>query len=553
MVEALFLSAGMKICSVSINKKKEKDVADSTEFDLLIKDIDIADGTGKKIFKGSVGIKNGKIVRVSENCSGTAASVRSGKPEEILAPGFIDTHTHSDLQYIADPYVRTQLLQGVTFSICGNCGVSAAPVNPETFEILRDCSLPILPFPELEEEWKTWTSFKSYINSIKEHGSIYNTGALVGHGTLRIAVMGVDNRKPTSAELEKMKSLLSEALNDGALGLSSGLVYVPSVYSDTEEMIELCKVVAAHNGFYSTHMRSESSHIIEAVKESIQVAEASKCKLVISHLKTAVPEGEKIADEIFSLIINARERGVKVICDQYLSNKGSTTLAQLIPPKYQSEGIKPLLENLRNPETKKEIISVMKDVSAYENYLQSLGADKIIVVANNKYPEFNGLSIAEISTKLGTEKEETVCRLLLENNGNVLMAVIMCSQESVDKICRFPLAAIGSDGIGAGTDKKTHPRAYGNFVHYFEDYVRNRKIISWEEAVRKATSLPADFLNLKNKGHIEENYDADIVIFDRNEIGTDSSFAQPNLPPKGIRNVYLKGVEFVKDGHLVVQ
>ncbi len=528
-------------------------MAGSAEFDLLIKDIDIADGTGKKIFKGSVGIKNGKIVSVSENPFGTASSLRLGKPGEILAPGFIDTHTHGDLQYIADPYVRTQLLQGVTFSICGNCGVSAAPVNPKTFEILRDSCLSILPFPELEEEWKTWTSFKSYFDSIKKHGSVYNTGALVGHGTLRIAVMGVDNRKPTSEELAKMKALLNEALNEGALGLSSGLVYVPSVYSDADEMIELCKIVAEHNGFYATHMRSESNHIIEAVKESIHVAETSGCKLVISHLKVAVPEGEKIANEIFNLINEARERGVKVICDQYLSNKGSTTLSQLIPPKYQSKGIKPLLENLRNPEIKKEIISVMRDGAPYENYLQNLGAEKILVVANEKYPEFNGLSIAEISDKLEIEKEETVCRLLLENDGNVLMAVIMCSQKSVDKICRFLFAAVGSDGIGAGSDKKTHPRAYGNFVHFFEDYVRNRKIISWEEAVRKCTSLPADFLELKNKGHIEEGYDADIVIFDRNEIGTDASFAQPNLPPKGIHSVYLRGLEFVNDGKLAVQ
>ncbi|MBP5328789.1 MAG: D-aminoacylase [Spirochaetaceae bacterium] len=528
----------------------------SDAVDYLIQDIDIADGSGKPIFNGNVGIKNGRIAFVQKSgqksTALTAKKIKKGQKDDLLCPGFIDTHTHGDLQHVLDPYVRTQLLQGVTFSICGNCGISAAPVSKENFQILREYCSSVIPFDTLDEEWKTWTTFQNYLNSIKKRNPVFQSGALVGQGTLRIAVMGMENRKPEKNEIEKMKDLLREAMEAGALGLSSGLVYIPGVYSDSDEMIELCKVVKEYDGFYATHMRSESRHIVEAVKEAIHVAESSGCKLIISHLKVSGLENAAFTDEILKLILEARERGVKVICDQYQSNKGSTTLAQLLPPEYQSEGIEGLLKYIKSSETKKEIIKKMEKDSSYENYLLQLGASEIIIVANQKYPEFDGLTLEEISHRNNISPARNVCNLLLENDGNVLMAITMCRQDIVDRIFKFPFAAVGSDGIGAGGKRKTHPRANGNFVHLFEDYVRNRKLVSWEEGVRKCTSLPADFIGLKNKGHILEGYDADIVIFDRTKIGTDATFAKPNLPPKGIKSVFIKGREVVLDGNLVI-
>ena len=547
--------------------------------DLLIKNIDIADGSGKPIYRGDVGIKNGKIEYLKKipQCADSkqscpsllsavskqeprseqsgdfepAAHIIEGKEDELLTPGFIDTHTHGDLQSVLDPFVRTQLLQGVTYSICGNCGISAAPVSSKNFSMLKDYCRPVLPFDNLDEEWRTWTTFGKYLESVKKRNPVFQNGALVGQGTLRIAVMGMKNRSPSDSELEQMKKLLDDAMTAGALGLSSGLIYIPGVYSGADEMIELCKIVARHNGFYSTHMRSESNNIVEAVKEAIYVAEQSKCKLIISHLKVSGLQNEKYTEEILQLILDARARGVQVICDQYQSNKGSTTLAQLINPVFQSEGSQALVRKLSHAESRQKIIDSLKNDVSYENYLRSLGPEQIIIVSDENNPEFNGLTLKEISDKIELSPEETVCDILLKNKGNALMAVTMCDQSVVDRIFKFPYAAVGSDGIGAGSGKKTHPRAYGNFVHLFQDYVRERKLLPWEEAVRKCTSLPADFIGLTGKGHIEKGYDADFVILNKKNIGTEASFAKPDLPPKGIEHVFIGGKEVVRHGNLV--
>lgn len=381
-------------------------------------------------------------------------------------------------------------------SICGNCGISAAPVALQTFEDLKKYCRPVLPFDSFDREWQSWTEFGKYLAAVEKRHPVFQSRALVGHGTLRIAVMGMADRTPQAYELQKMKDLLKQSMQQGALGLSSGLIYVPGVYSKTEELVELCKIVAKYDGIYSTHIRSESGGIVEAVKEAIFIARESGCRLIISHLKVSGLQNEKFTDEIIDLVTDARKNGVKVLCDQYQSNKGSTTLAQLISPEFQADGIKGLLAHLKNPHSRQKIIECLK------------------------------------------------------NDGNVLMAVTMCRQQVVDKIFKLPFVAIGSDGIGAGSGIKTHPRAYGNFAHLFQDYVRNRHLVSWQEAVRKCTSLPCSFIGIKNKGLIQQNYDADLVIMDRQTVGTQANFENPFLPPQGIEKVFIKGYEVVDCGQI---
>lgn len=339
-------------------------------------------------------------------------------------------------------------------------------------------------------------------------------------------------------------------MQQGALGLSSRLIYVPGVYSKTEELVELCKIVAKYDGIYSTHIRSESGGIVEAVKEAIFIARESGCRLIISHLKVSGLQNEKFTDEIIGLITDARKNGVKVLCDQYQSNKGSTTLAQLISPEFQADGIKGLLAHLKNPHSRQKIIECLKNDVSYENYLHNLGPEQIIIVANQAFEAFDGKNLKEIAEAMNLSAEETVCRLLEKNDGNVLMAVTMCRQQVVDKIFKLPFVAIGSDGIGAGSGTKTHPRAYGNFAHLFQDYVRNRHLVSWQEAVRKCTSLPCSFIGIKNKGLIQQNYDADLVIMDRQTVGTQANFENPFLPPQGIEKVFIKGYEVVDCGQI---
>ncbi len=521
-------------------------------YDLLIRNIDIADGSGKALFRGSVAVKDGKIVKVSAgDISDDAAYTVTGKDGQILCPGFFDTHTHGDLQRIADPYISTQLLQGVTFDVCGNCGISAAPVSDETFTIMKRYSEPVIPFKGYDEEWKTWHTFGDYLASVKKRNPAIHTGAFVGHGTLRIAVMGMENRAPSAEELEKMKALLKEAMESGALGLSSGLIYAPGVFSQTDEMVELCKVVAAYNGIYATHMRNESFNVVESVKESIFVAKQAGCKLLISHHKVSGSKNHDLYKQTLKLIEEARQEGLNVICDQYQSNKGSTTLAALLPPFCQSEGTEGLLRQLSDPAQRAKIVKGMEEDATYENFLLDLGSDNILIISCQNTTEHNGKTLTEIAKDYGLSPAETVCQLQLDNAGNVLMAVCMCQQDVVDAIFSFPYTCMGSDGIGAGAGTLTHPRAVGNYVHMFEDYVRERKLVSWEEAIRKCTSLPADFIGLKEKGRIAEGCDADMVIFDRERIGTDASFTNQNAKPKGIEHVFVLGQEKVKHGEIV--
>lgn len=311
-------------------------------------------------------------------------------------------------------------------SICGNCGISAAPVALQTFEDLKKYCRPVLPFDSFDREWQTWTEFGKYLAAVEKRHPVFPSRALVGHGTLRIAVMGMADRTPQAYELQKMKDLLEQSLQQGALGLSSGLIYVPGVYSKTEELVELCKIVAKYDGIYSTHIRSESGGIVEAVKEAIFIARESGCRLIISHLKVSGLQNEKFTDEIIGLITDARKNGVKVLCDQYQSNKGSTTLAQLISPEFQADGIKGLLARLKNPHSRQKIIECLKNDVSHENYLHNLGPEQIIIVANQAFEAFDGKNLKEIAEAMNLSAEETVCRLLEKNDGNVLMAVTMC-------------------------------------------------------------------------------------------------------------------------------
>ena len=516
-------------------------------FDLLIKNISIADGSGAPMFKGCVAVKDGKIAKVAEAIDEPAAAVIEGKPEQILSPGFIDTHSHNDLHWMIDHKLSTQLIQGVTYDLCGSCGISAAPVNPDNFDMLKRYTAATMPFTGFDDEWKSWDSFGKYLESVKKRGRFADAGFLVGHGTLRIAVMGMDNRVPTAEELEKMKALLRDAMEAGAAGLSTGLIYPPCVFSETAELVELCKVVAEYDGIFSTHMRNESTRLIDSMNEVIGIAKQAGCKLLISHHKVSGVHNSHLVKQSLPLIQKAREEGLRVICDQYQSNMGSTTLAAVLPPFCHEGGTEAMLARLRDPETKAKAIDMMLHDNSFDNFMIQMGPDAILIVNAPGTPQYHGMYLDKIAEQMGVEPAEAVCRLELENNGVVLMAVRICEQSVVDEIFSFPYCAIGSDGIGAGTGTLTHPRSTSNQVHMLEDFVRNRKVVSWEEAIRKCTTLPADFLGLDSKGRVKEGADADIVIFNRDTVGSDADFVNPNVSPRGIDYVFVAGVMRVKD------
>lgn len=520
-------------------------------YDVLFKNVWIADGSGQPLYRSSVAVQDGKIVRIAEDLAGEAKLELTGDDTMVLSPGFFDVHTHNDLLLVKDPCMTPQVLQGVTFDISGNCGQSAYPVSkdPEKRDLLRKYTGAVMPIADVPQ-WEHMTSFREYRAIVEECRPRIHYGNWIGQGTVRIAVMGMDNRPATPDELEQMKAIVREAMENGALGMSTGLIYAPGVFTPEEEITELAKVVGEYGGVYATHMRNESNRVVESVEEAIRIARASGCKLLVSHHKVVGKKNSPLYKKTLALMDQARAEGMTVMADQYLFNYGSTTLCALFPPKYQADGVEGLMAHLRDPATRAEICANMETDESWENFFCIMGADGILVVSCPLTPEYNNLHLSEIEAKTGVPAAEVAADLLLKNNGNVLMAVRLSEQEVIDGIWSHPFTAAGSDGIGAGFMDLTHPRAYSAFVHIFEEYVRQRHVVSLEEAVRKCTSLPAGFLGIASKGLVKEGYDADLVFFNRDTIGSDASFAKPRVAPRGVDYVFVDGQVVVEHGKI---
>lgn len=519
--------------------------------DFIIKNVNIADGSGAPMYRSSVGVKEGKIAKISESIDEQAAMVIDADENMVLAPGFIDNHTHNDLLPVLNPTFAPLVLQGVTYNVCGNCGISAAPVHPDRRDILKRYISTILPVDMVLEDWNQVTTFASYMDMVKRHKPYVDSAALVGHGNIRIAVMGMEDRDPTPAEMEEMKALVREAMEAGAKGMSSGLIYMPGVFAKTEEIIELCKIVHEYGGVYTTHIHNESADVLKSVEEALEVARQSGVKLIVSHLKVIGDKTVSVHKKELELLDKARESGIDVLWDQYLYYYGSSTLSILFPPSYQANGMDAFLQMLETPEKRKQILFDVEHDISFENFWQHSGPDGILLITCKNTPQFNGKNLVEVAEELHIEPIEALAEIMLRNDGEVMMADRLCNDTVIEDIWRHPNTAGGSDGLMVGTGQLAHPRAYCNFVRIFETYVREKGVTTLEEAVRKITSLPADFLGLSTKGHVKEGYDADLVVFDKNTIGSDATFTNPLVTPRGICYVFVSGKMIVKDCKVV--
>ena len=509
--------------------------------DYIVRNIDIADGSGKEIFKGDIAWKDGIITAVGDVTGHDAKNVIEAEPGWVLSPGFIDTHTHNDDLVFVDHTQWPQLKQGITTEITGSCGVSTFPYSKKYLNALKKyCKYQDIILPH--KQWLKWDTYENYRKDADEHHPLINDLNLVGHGTLRIAVMGMQNRKPSAEEMAKMKELLREAMDHGAIGMSSGLIYAPGAYADKDELAELCKIVAEYDGIYSTHIRNEGAKIIEALQEAIDIGMESGCKVLISHHKVMVNDYD-LQQKAAEMMESARQKGLRIINDQYVYNTGSTALGAMLPPYVLSEKVRFFLSPSYRAQVKKSI----ETETSWQNFMKMLDHDTIIIIRSDKTPQYQGMSLAKAAAAEGIDDIDMLFKILLKNLGSSTMVMQFSDMEMVDRIFRSPYTCIGSDGLGAGNGHPAHPRAYANQVKVFSEFVRERHVVSLEEAVRKCTSLPADFLGI-NKGHIKEGYDADIVIFDPETIGSDASITDPIRDPKGIEYVFVNGSLRLKDG-----
>jgi N-acyl-D-amino-acid deacylase len=495
----------------------------------------IIDGTGAAPVAGEVVIEGDRIVATGAPESIFASEGRTNYNVIdcagcVITPGFIDAHSHSDLQVLEN---RTEkLLQGVTAEVVGNCGFSTYP-SPEDPQVLREFANGILCG---DNNWR-WNSASDYLASAGESKTA-TVVSLVGHGSLRIKVVGNTGRALTGRELDTMTVFLDEALQQGAAGLSSGLMYAPGSGASAEELTALCRVVARRGAVYATHMRSYSEKLVEAVEEQITIAEASECRLQISHLQAAGPDNWSLQQYAIAAIEKASARGVDLAFDAYPWLAGSTVLTQVLPQAALDGGVSQLLLRLGDPIERESIRVRIKPEARWDGV--------VIVSAANDPDSLVGRSIQDIADERGVEPSSAVLDILLEQQGNVNIVEHAQSNENLHALLTHPLSIVITDGVY--THGRSHPRLYGTFPLLLGDIVRERKWLSLQEAVHKVTGKPAAVFHLQDRGVIAQDHVADITVFKPDTIRTDANYDVPAIAPSGIRAVLRNGRIAVDSG-----
>lgn len=485
-------------------------------YDLLIAGGTVVDGTGKPGVVADVAIKAGRIAAVGRIARGAAREVIDAKGLTV-APGFIDIHTHAD-DIAEHPRAENFVRMGVTTIVAGNCGGSALDIGEA-------------------------------LTKVREVGASVNYATLIGHNTVRRAVMGTENRDATIAELGRMKSLVWRAMADGAVGFSTGLQYVPGTYTKTPELIELARIAGNAGGVYASHMRNEGTELEKAIEETIRVGEAGGCRVQISHLKVDSPARWGASAQALALIDRARARGVDVEADQYAYTAAASTLGIRFPSWVLEGGQIAIGARLNDQATWDRIRPEMRAMLA-ERGIQDLSF--AVVSSYRADPSFNGLSIKQIAAKTrgsdSLDAQMEVARGMLASGGASMVYHLM-SDEDVERIMKHPQVGIASDSsvltFGEGVP---HPRGYGNNVRVLGEYVRKRHVISLEEAVRKMTSLPAEHFRFDGRGRIKEGYAADIVLFDAATVAGVATYDRPHAFAAGVPYVLVNGVVVIKNG-----
>jgi N-acyl-D-amino-acid deacylase len=517
------------------------------KFDVLIRGGTIYDGSGKPPRRADVGINGDRITAVGDLATATAKTVVNAKGSAV-APGFINMLSWSTDSLLADGRGQSEIRQGVTTEIMGE-GWSWGPVNDAIKKRMKAEQVDI----KYDIEWQ---SLGDYLYFLQRKGVSHNVASFLGATTVREYVLGLENKKPSPQELEQMRRLVEREMRDGALGIASALEYAPAYYADTEELIALCQVAARYRGKYITHMRSEGPRLLEGIDEVLRVSREAKIPAEIYHFKAAGRANWPKMDAAIAKVETARREGLPITADMYCYTAGAAPLTACIPPWAMAGGEVAMRRRLRDPESRQRVLNDIRNKDDWPNFYRNAGSPENVVLISFKrevLKPLQGQTLAQIAKDRRKDPVETLLDLLLEDESSIRTAYFITAEANIRKLIPLPWVSFGSDEAsqapeGVFLKSMPHPRAYGNFARLLGKYVREEKLLSLEEAVRKLTSLPATNLGLDHRGLLREGCFADVVVFDPRTIADRATYAKPHQYAVGVRHVFVNGVQVLKDG-----
>lgn len=518
--------------------------------DILIKNGTVVDGAGNEPFMADVGILDGKIVRIAHQIDTDAKEVidAAGK---YVTPGFIDIHRHADANVTTDDFGMVELSQGLTTIVNGQCGLAITPCpqphKDEILDFLEPCLGAIdrnLPIEEPE----------AYFHLLESRPLPLNVGMCIGNGTLRMAARGFENGKLTEEQMDQVHSLMRQGLDAGALGVTMGIVYAPENCYDFDGFVEALKPMRDYGVPLVTHIRGYGDLLHGSLKEIISIAKAVDVPLHVSHMMAVGKQNwGKGLNEALAMLDEARQQGLQVTCDVYPYIAGSSQLIQILPPWYQEGGVPAIIERLQDPDMRRELVDILKKPQTrFENLVYSAGWESLLIttLGSEKNQKYVGMSIAQIAQIQGKDPYDCAFDLLIEENCNVTMVIFITDEMDILNILRYPYSSVISDSVYPKSGLP-HPRLYGSFPKVLAEFVRDRKLLELPSAIRKMTSQPAQLYRIGKKGLLREGYDADVNVFDLNDIGCDASYVAPHRLAKGMYRVIVNGQVAYNEGKIV--
>jgi len=538
MNKATFLLLALLFSSCSSKK----------EYDLILRNGTIYDGSGGAPFVGDVAINADTIAAVG-NLSNAKGKTEIDARGLAAAPGFINMLSWANESLIEDGKSQSDIRQGVTLEIFGE-GESMGPLNERMKQNMLEMQ------GDIKYEIK-WTTLGEYLEFLEKKGISTNVASFVGATTVRIYQLGYVNRPPNAEEMERMRALVRQAMEEGALGVGSSLIYAPAFYAKTDELIELCKVASSYGGMYISHIRSEGNQLLEAADELITIGREANIPAEFYHLKAAGKSNWSKMGSLVEKIVMARAEGLRITTDMYTYTAGATGLDASMPPWVQEGGLQEWKKRLQNPEMRKRVLKEMSaPTDKWENlYLAAGSAEKVLLVGfkTDSLKYLTGKTLAEVAKIRGKSPEEMAMDLVVQDDSRVSTVYFLMSEENVRKQVMLPFMSFGSDAEsmapeGVFLKSNPHPRAYGNFARLLGKYVRDEKVISLQEAVRRLTSLPASDLKLRRRGALNVGNYADIVVFDAAKISDHATYDKPHQYSTGMIHVFVNGIQVLKDG-----